>query len=45
VTHYKAFNVTKDECCSGAALSCPPGSVSSHPSWGEPAEKCPVNDM
>jgi hypothetical protein len=45
VTRYKAFNVTKEACCSGAVLSCPPGSAPAHPSWGEPAETCPINNM
>jgi hypothetical protein len=45
MTSYKAFNVTQAECCSGAALSCPPGSAPAHPSWGEPAVTCPINEM
>ena len=44
VTSYKTFHVTQQACCSGAALSCPPGSVPSHPSWGEPAKLCPLPD-
>lgn len=44
-TNYTVFNVTEAECCSGAAVSCPPGSVPSHPAWGEPAQMCPINDM
>jgi hypothetical protein len=44
-TNYKAFNVTQAECCSGAALSCPSGSAPAHPSWGEPAVTCPINEM
>lgn len=44
-THYTVFNVTKAECCGGAAVSCPPGAVPSHPAWGEPAEMCPINEM
>jgi len=39
VTKYKAFNVTKDACCSGSALSCPPGATPNL-SWGEPAQVC-----
>jgi hypothetical protein len=39
VTKYKAFNVTKDACCSGLALSCPPGATPNL-SWGEPAQVC-----
>jgi hypothetical protein len=45
VTSYEAFNVTKADCCSGAALSCPPGSRPGYPAWGEPAELCPINTM
>ena len=44
VTNYKVFNVTKAACCSGSALSCPPGSVSGQPAWGEPAALCPFNN-
>ena len=40
-TNYKMFNVTKDACCSGSALSCPPGSDSSF-AWGEPVAPCPI---
>jgi hypothetical protein len=42
VTHYKAFNVTKEACCSGSALSCPPGAIP-NTSWGEPATVCAPN--
>lgn len=40
--NYKMFDVTKDACCSGSALSCPPGSYSSY-AWGEPAMLCGPN--
>jgi len=42
VTKYKAFNVTKEACCSGSVLSCPSGATPSL-SWGEPAQVCPPN--
>lgn len=45
VTKYTIPNVTQDECCSGAVWSCPPGSAPAHPSWGEPAATCPINEM
>jgi hypothetical protein len=44
VTYYTAPNITKSDCCSGAAMSCPPGAYANY-SWGEPAEVCaPGND-
>jgi len=42
VTNYKAFHVTKDACCSGSVLSCPPGAIP-NTSWGEPAAVCAPN--
>ena len=38
-TYYKIFNVTEEACCSGSALSCPPGAVPDL-AWGEPIEPC-----
>jgi len=40
VTNYKIFHVTKEDCCSYAVVSCPPGATPSHPAWGEPALSC-----
>jgi len=40
VQYYKTFHVTQSDCCSGAALSCPPGSAPGSLAWGEPAQLC-----
>ena len=44
VQYYKTFNVTQQDCCSGAALSCPPGSMPGSIAWGEPAQLCGLQD-
>jgi hypothetical protein len=43
VTHYKTFHVTKEACCSGSALSCPPDATPNY-SWGELATVCAPNE-
>ena len=38
---YKVFNVSQEDCCSGAAQSCPPGWDAFY-YWGEPIGFCPL---